>query len=132
MITTYFMNCIMGNVFRTQTSPAIPSTLYVGLSTTTPSVSGSGVAEPSGGSYSRVALSNLSTPSNGTVKTTGDIAFPESSADWGTITHYVIYDALTGGHLLAYESLDKARVVQSDTQCRFSKGNISITLQNKT
>ena len=132
MITTYFMNCIMGNVFRTQTSPAIPSTLYIGLSTTTPSVSGSGVTEPSGGSYSRVSLSNLSTPSNGTIKTTGDIAFPESSADWGTITHYVIYDALTGGNLLAYESLDKARVVQSDTQCRFSKGNISITLQNKT
>lgn len=132
MLTTYFQNCIMGNVFRTKTSPGIPSTMYIGLSTTTPSVNGSGVTEPSGGNYSRVAMTGLSAPSNGAIHNSNDIEFPVSTTDWGTMTHYVIYDAKTAGNLLAYGALERSRVIQVDSQPRFLADSITITLKNET
>lgn len=132
MISTYFLNCIMGNVFHSKTNPALPESMYIGLSSTTPEVDGSGVTEPSGGSYERVAFTALSEPENGTITNAQDIEFPESTSDWGTMTHYVLYDAKTGGNLLVYGNLEKTRVIQSDSQARFLAGKISIALQNET
>lgn len=132
MLTTYFQNCIMGNVFRTKTSPGIPTTMYIGLSTTTPSVNGSGVTEPSGGNYSRVAMTGLSVPSDGAIHNSNDIEFPVSTTDWGTMTYYVIYDAKTAGNLLAYGALERSRVIQVDSQPRFLADSITITLKNET
>lgn len=130
MVTTYFLNCIMGNVFQTETSPALPTSFYMGLSTTTPAVGGTGVTEPSGKGYARVKVSSLTAPTNGVITNTADVEFNESTGDWGTITHFVIYDAATGGNLLLYEALKTSRVVQSETQARFKANTLSITLKN--
>lgn len=130
MVTTYFLNCIMGNVFGSKTNPSLPSTMYIGLSSSTPGVDGSGVTEPAGGNYTRVLFKNLSEPSDGSISNAQDIEFPESTSDWGVITYYVIYDAKDGGHLLAYGSLEKAKIIQSETQARFLSGKITISLQN--
>ena len=46
MNTTYFLNCVAGNVFGSKADPAIPQHYYVGLSTTEPSIDGSNVSEP--------------------------------------------------------------------------------------
>lgn len=46
MNTTYFLNLAAGNIFQTKTTPAIPTKLYVGLSTTAPNINGTGVNEP--------------------------------------------------------------------------------------
>lgn len=119
MNTTHFKNLIMGNIFKTKTSPAIPTKYYIGLSSTQPTLSGTNVTEPSGGGYSRVELTSLSTPQNGIIKNNSDISFPESSADWFTAsspaTHYVIYDSETGGNLLMYDELTSPRVIQINT-----------------
>ena len=40
MNTTYFLNCVAGNVFGSKADPAIPQHYYVGLSTTEPSIDG--------------------------------------------------------------------------------------------
>lgn len=130
MVTTYFLNCIMGNVFKTKTSPALPTSFYMGLSTSTPAVGGTGVSEPSGKGYARVKVSSLTAPANGVITNTADVEFNESTGDWGTITHFVIYDAATGGNLLLYEALKTPRVVQSETQARFKANTLSITLKN--
>lgn len=132
MVTTYFMNCIMGNVFHSKTDPSLPSTMYIGLSSSAPSLDGSGVTEPTGGNYTRVLFTDLSEPSDGTITNSQDVEFPESTADWGTMTHYVIYDSKTGGTLLAYGDLEKSRVIQAESQARFLAGRITITLQNST
>lgn len=36
MNTTYFLNCVAGNLFHTKENPAIPAQYYIGLSSTTP------------------------------------------------------------------------------------------------
>lgn len=47
MNTTYFLNCVAGNLFHTKESPTIPAQYYIGLSSSTPAIDGSGVNEPS-------------------------------------------------------------------------------------
>lgn len=120
MNTKYFKNLVMGNIFKTQTSPKIPD-YYIGLSSTTPDLSGNNVTEPStsGTGYARVKLTSLGAPSDGTITNSSDITFSESQSDWfpagNPATHYVIFDSQTGGNLLMYNELVKPRIIEADT-----------------
>lgn len=132
MTTTYFLNNIMGNVFKTKTSPALPTKFYLGLSSTKPTVSGGNVTEPSTTKgYARVQLTSLSAPNNGVVTNSGDVTFPESTADWGTMTYFVVYDAATGGNLLLYDGLSSSRTVETGTVVAVMPGNLQISLINQ-
>lgn len=130
MTTTYFLNAIMGNVFHSKSDPAIPAAYYIGLSSTTPSMDGSNVTEPSGNGYQRVQVTNLSEPTSGEIYNTTDIEFPESTGDWGTMRSYVLYDSPTGGNLLMYEDFPNSKVIQAETQARFKAGSLRFTLSN--
>lgn len=131
MNTTYFLNCVAGNLFGTTTSPAIPSAYYIGLSTTAPAIDGSNVSEPASGSgYSRVVLDNLSAPTDGVVTNTASVNFEESTASWGTVTHFVIYDAQTGGNLLMYGALSTPRVVEEATVMTIRQSYLRLSTQN--
>ena len=79
MNTTYFKNIIMGNVFRTATGTALPTTYYIGLSSTAPTAEGTNVTEPSGSGtgYRRVQLTSLTTPEDGVINNSA--AFTESA-----------------------------------------------------
>lgn len=133
MVTTYFLNNIMGNVFKTQTTPALPSNFYLGLSTTAPNVSGGNVTEPATSKgYARVLMSSLSTPSNGVIANTSDVVFPESTSSWGTITHLVVYDASTSGNLLLYEPLTSSKVVDSGTSVALKSSKFELTLSSSS
>ena len=58
-----------------------------------PDEDGTGATEPSSGTgYARALLTNLSEPVNGEITNEQSISFNESTASWGTITHYVIYE----------------------------------------
>ncbi|WP_423785989.1 phage tail fiber protein [Intestinimonas butyriciproducens] len=127
------MDCVAGNIFRTQTSPAIPTAYYIGLSQTPPTDSGSNVTEPpTSHGYARLALNSLSAPSNGTVTNTSDISFPESTGDWGVISHFVIYDsqAAGSGNLLMYGELSAPRTVEEATMLLFPAGELELRVQN--
>lgn len=131
MNTTYFLNLVSGNVFRTKTNPAIPSKYYIGLSKTAPNLSGGGVSEPtSSAGYARVELINLSAPANGVVKNNANIDFAESTGDWGTLTHYVIFDAKTGGNLLMYGLLTAKRTVEASTVMTIKAGGLTLSAIN--
>lgn len=133
MNTNYFLNCVAGNLFRTKTDPAIPEQYYIGLSTTAPAADGTGATEPSADAgYKRLLLSNLSEPANGLVANQDDVNFDESTASWGTITHYVIYDspAVNGGNLLMYGELSTPRSVESATIMTIKAGYLKLLAQN--
>lgn len=133
MTTTYFLNNIMGNVFTTKTDPALPINYYIGLSTSAPSLDGSGVSEPaSSAGYARVRLSNLSEPTNGVITNQSAVSFEESISDWGLITHFVIYDSLTGGNLLMYDALSASRSVEAATVVTIKENSLQLTLANPT
>lgn len=131
MNTTYFLNLVAGNVLKTKTTPAIPNKYYIGLSSTSPSMDGTGVTEPSSsGAYARVELSGLSEPASGVVTNSAEIAFAESTASWGTVTHFVIYDAKTGGNLLMYGPLSSNRTVEAGTLMVVRPNSLSLSVIN--
>lgn len=131
MTSTYFLNCIMGNVFQTKLSPGLPSKVYLGLSSSAPDVDGSGATEPlASAGYSRVELNSLDVPTNGVITNNSEISFPESSASWGTVTHFVLYDAPVNGNLLMFNVLSQARSVEQATIVMVKAGSLKLTLAN--
>ena len=131
MTSTYFRNCIMGNVFQTKLSPGLPSKVYLGLSSSAPDVDGSGATEPlASAGYSRVELNSLDVPTNGVITNKSEISFPESSASWGTVTHFVLYDAPVNGNLLMFNVLSQARSVEQATIVMVKAGSLKLTLAN--
>lgn len=133
MTSTYFLNCIMGNVFMTKLSPTLPKKVYLGLSSTAPQVDGTGVSEPlASAGYQRVELTNLGEPVNGVVSNGDEIQFDESSASWGTVTHFVLYDAPVNGNLLMFNALSQARSVETATIVMVKTGSLKLTLANPT
>ena len=121
----------MGNVFKTKENPTLPNKVYLGLSSTAPAVDGSGVSEPlASAGYERVELTNLGEPSNGVISNDSEISFPESSASWGTVTHFVLYDAPTNGNLLMFNVLSQSRSVETATIVMVKTGSLKLTLAN--
>ena len=131
MNTTYFLNQVMGNLFKTKATPALPSEYYIGLSSTAPNISGGNVTEPlSNSGYKRVKLENLSEPADGVITNEQAISFDESTANWGTMSHFVIYDALEAGNLLMYDTLSTPRNVEAATIVTIKANSLTLTLSN--
>lgn len=131
MNTTYFLNQVMGNLFKTKETPALPSEYYIGLSSTAPNISGGNVTEPlSNSGYKRVKLENLSEPADGVITNELAISFDESTANWGTMSHFVIYDALEAGNLLMYDTLSTPRNVEAATIVTIKANSLTLTLSN--
>ena len=131
MNTTYFLNQVMGNLFKTKETPALPSEYYIGLSSTAPNISGGNVTEPlTNSGYKRVKLENLSEPADGVITNEQAISFDESTANWGTMSHFVIYDALEAGNLLMYDTLSTPRNVEAATIVTIKANSLTLTLSN--
>ena len=122
--SNYLETKVLAHTFS-NTAYTSPSTVYVGLFTSSPSEDGSGT-EVSGGSYAR--QSGAFTTSNNTATTSAAIEFPTATASWGTITHICIYDASSAGNLLAYAALTASKAIASGDVFRIPAGDIDITL----
>jgi hypothetical protein len=138
----YLENNLIDFIFRGQ-SFAAPSTIYVGLSTSDCSDASVGT-EVTGGSYARVAVtssltnwagtqgSGSTTASSGTAGGTSNnnaITFPTPSANWGTVTHWFLSTASTGGNLLFCAALSSSKTINSGDTVSFAAGALTIVLQ---
>jgi hypothetical protein len=105
-------------------------TAYVGLSTADPKDDGSGLAEPSGGSYARVqtAGADWAAASGGANSNANAITFPQATGSWGTVTHFALFDAATNGNMLGHGQLAVSKTVGSGDTARFAAGELDITL----
>jgi hypothetical protein len=139
-MSDFLENKIIDQLFRGQTAPTT-TTLYVGLLTTAPSDTGGGT-EASGGSYARVTVTSSlanwagtqsagsTTASSGTGGQTSNnaaITFPTPSAGWGTVTHFGIYDAASGGNLLFWGALTISKTINQADTVTFPAASLSIT-----
>ena len=133
MNTTYFLNLASCNLFRTKETPPIPNEMWIGLSSTAPNINGTNVTEPAASAgYSRVKLDMMSEPATGVVTNESNIDFNESTASWGTLTHFVIFDAQNEGHLLQYGPLSTPRSVETATIMTIKQGYLNLSVQNQT
>lgn len=101
-------------------------TYQIGLSTTTPTVTGGNVTEPASSTgYKRMTLSAMGSASDGQIQNSDIIFFPESLASWGTITHFVIYSS---GSVIFYGALDSSVTVPSGYVPIFRAGALKVAL----
>ena len=132
-ITTYQANRLNDYLFGS-TSFTPNGTYYIGLSTTAINAAGTGVTEPTGGGYQRVAVTNnkinFTDSTGGIVQNKVQFEFPESTTAWGTITHVFIADSATtgGGNILYYDALTTPRTVQTATILLFAINSMKIQL----
>jgi len=107
-----------------------PPTIYVALSTADPTDDASGIAEPSGNGYARVATagSDWDAASGGALANAEAITFPTASGSWGTITHFALFDAATAGNMLAHGELGASQAITLNEIPRFPAGDIDVTL----
>lgn len=132
MVTTYFLNLIAGNVMRSASAAALPTAYYVALSTAIPTEDGTGFSEVSGGGYVREPFGTGSEPTSGLVSNLTDVEYPESTDTWGTIKAFGLYDAATGGNLLAWDVISPEQTVVNGNQVRFKPGALKISFEAKT
>ena len=108
---------LRNHLFRTATFTK-PAALYVALHTADPTDAATG-AEVSGGSYARVQRNPLdanwtaASATDGRTTNAADIVFPAPTANWGTVTHASLWDAASGGNMLAHAPLDAPRTISS-------------------
>jgi hypothetical protein len=102
-----------------------PTAWYIGLFTSDPGEAQGGT-EVSGGSYVREAVTF--TVSGDTATNSAAIEWPVATANWGTITHIAVYDALTGGNQIAYAPLTNAKTIASGDVIRVPANDLDITL----
>ena len=139
-MSDYLENKLVDHLFRAQTLAA-PAALHIGLLTSAPSDSGGG-AEVSGNNYARVAVTSSlanwagtqapasTTASNGTGGQTSNnaaITFPTPSGNWGTVSHFGIYDAATSGNLLFWGALTIAKTINQSDTVSFPAASLTIT-----
>ena len=137
----YLENKLIDHLFRAGTF-AKPTALWVALFTGAPSDAGGGT-EVSGGSYARKNLppsdtnwratqggtTGASTGTGGQTANAVQIAFPAPTANWGTVSHFAIFDAPTAGNLLIWDALTVARpILNGDPAPTFNLDALTIAI----
>jgi hypothetical protein len=105
-------------------------TIYVGLSTADPGDDGTGLSEPSGSGYARVvtSASDWNVASGGALDNANAIEFAEATGSWGTVTHFALFDASSGGNLLAHGALTQSKTIASGDTGQFAVGDLDVSL----
>ena len=123
--SNYLENKLLDHVLR-NVSYTSPTTVYVGLYTTNPGEGNTGT-EVSGGSYARQVVS-VTTAAGGIVTSSADVTFPQATANWGTISHVGLLDAITSGNLLMYTPLTTSKTIETDDILKINTGSLTVTL----
>lgn len=125
-LSNYAENKALDHLFKTATFTP-PTHWYVALFTAAPDDTGGGT-EVSGGSYARVICDTWNAASSGSIANTGAITFTTATGSWGTVTHFAIFDASSGGNMLCWGSLTTSKTVGSGDTASFGAGAFVVTL----
>lgn len=123
----YLEDKVLEHVFGGNAFTA-PSTLYVALFTVAPSDTGGGT-EVSGGGYARqTATFNVSGTNPTEASNVAAIEYPTATANYGTVLAVGVFDASSGGNLLAYSTLTTNKTIDTGDVFRINAGDLDIRL----
>jgi hypothetical protein len=131
----YLAKAVLDHVFGKAAYSA--PTLYIGLSSANPTEAGNAAVEPAGGSgYARQSApasswASATSADPAVITNTVAITFPIASATYLSgvnLTHFVLFDAITGGNVLASGALDVAKPILQDDTAYFPIGTLTFTL----
>lgn len=143
-LTDYLENKLVDHVFR-GTAYSAPANTYAALFTAASGCDAGTVTEVTGGSYARVAISSAtsswkgthgsttgaSSGTNGTISNASAVTFPSPTANWGTVTHWGLYDASSSGNLLICAALTTSKTINNgDAAPSFATDAMTIQQDN--
>lgn len=124
-LSNYLENALMNAVLR-NSAYSSPATVYASLHTANPAEDASG-AEVSGGSYARQSMA-FGAPSDGVCTNSGTVTFPTATLDWGTVSHFALWDNVSGGNMLFYGALTQSKLVSNGDTFKFNIGQVTVSL----
>ena len=126
--SNYWESSILNHVFG-KSNYSLPK-VYIGLLFDEPNEDGSSVSEPDCPSYARAATnaSSWDVAFEGSIENVSNITFAMACENWGIITHFALFDATSGGNILAYGNLSPSKTINSGDIPRFAPGDFIISL----
>jgi hypothetical protein len=121
----YLENAVVNHFFR-NTATSAPAAVYLQHYTVAPTDAGGGTQVSTGG-YTRAAITFGAPSPAGVIANTNEIERTASGASWGEIIAFGVFDAASGGNLLAHGTLPSATIGDGDT-IRHVAGALTITL----
>jgi len=122
--SNYLENKVIDHFLGTSSTSA-PSNVYIGLFTSNPTDANSGT-EVSGNGYSRQVIT-FNAASSGSATNSSAETFTASGGNWGTITHFGIFDASSSGNLLYHGALTDDKVIEDGDSLVVATTAITIT-----
>ena len=121
-----FETHVLNYVF-TSTSVTRPTAWYLALFTSNPAEDASGTeVSTSGTAYARQSVTF--TVSGNTATNSAEIEFPTATAAFGTVSHVGIFDATTGGNMIAYAALSTSKAIDTGDVMRVPASDFDLTL----
>ena len=136
-MTDYLEGQLRAHLFRTA-SFAKPSVLALALCTADPTDAATGAScneVANAGAYARQVLNpldaNWSAPdaTGGVTRNQSIVTFPQATASWGTVTHFVITDSATygAGNVLIKGTLTVSKLIGNGDQFKFPVDSLTVT-----
>lgn len=130
----YITNSVTGAVTHFDKRMAATTNWYIGLSSTTPTATGSNFTEPTGGGYARISVANTDwdgAASGGSISNDTVLNFGSSTGAYtptGPFTHFGFFTASSGGTPFMWAALTTSRsVTASGVDLTFAVGALTLT-----
>ena len=123
-LSNYAENKVLDHILGT-TAFTAPSAVYLGLATQSFTDANSSV-ELTGNNYSRVAVT-FDSAASGTADNTSAIEFAAATGSWGSVSHFGLFDASSGGNLLIHGAFTAAKTIASGDVLKIDAGDLDIS-----
>lgn len=124
-ISTYLTHKIFNLTLRNQAYTP-PATVYLGLLTQAPTLLTDSYEEVAGVAYTRETVT-FAAPAGRASSSSNVVTYPEATEDWGTVSHWAVFDAATAGNLLYYGEFLVAREYVSGDVISIPVGRITLS-----
>ena len=111
--------------FLSVASTSSPSAVYLGLATGSIGDDASG-SELTGNNYSRKAIT-FASASSGSIASNANVEFDPATGNWGSVSHWGIFDASSSGNLLFHGSFTSAKTIASGDILKVASGSLTIS-----
>ena len=125
--SNYLSNSALNHAFK-NTAMIQPANLYISLHTGDPSLDGTN-NEVSGFAYSRVNHNSWTIATGRFIHNDGVVDFPYANGgSWGTVTHFGVWDAITGGNYFCGGALTVSKAVGDGDTIQIADSALTITI----
>lgn len=127
--SNWMEEAVLNYFFRNQ-SVAQPTEVYLALYINDPTDADSGT-EVNGGAYTRRQVTfgaPTQSSGQGVISNNQVIEFPIATDNWGTISHWGIHSASTGGNLICHGGFSRSEAINSGNRLTIQTGNLQISM----